>query len=114
MLSCTLVLRRARPLVFSLAQLSSTPAPVTRWGPDRLLPANSLTTSWPDGRVELRSHPHPSSSYPTTSVWTMLHQTVDRWHSGQGVMTGAQGPGEDRTGSQEGWGLGQVDLCRVP
>ena len=51
---------------------------VSRWGPDRLLPANSLTTSWPDGRVEVRTHPHPSSDYPTMSVWTMLHQTAAR------------------------------------
>ena len=55
------------------------PAPqVARWGPDRLLPANSLTTTWPDGRVEVRTHPHPSSDYPTMSVWTMLHQTAAR------------------------------------
>ena len=26
---------------------------VSRWGPDRILPASGLTTSWPDGRVEV-------------------------------------------------------------
>merc|ERR1711971_522800 len=52
---------------------------VSRWGPDRILPASGLTTSWPDGRVEIRGHPtHPSSSYPTMSVWTMLRNTVAR------------------------------------
>jgi len=58
---------------------SSSNNQVSRWGPDRILPASSLTTSWPDGRVEIRGHPmHPSSSYPTMSVWTMLKNTVAR------------------------------------
>ena len=49
-----------------------------RAGPDRVLPANSLTTSWPDGAVEVRGGPHPSQHYPPTSVWTMLQNTLGR------------------------------------
>ena len=99
---------------------TAAPAPqaqgeVARWGPDRLLPANSLTTSWPDGCVELRTHPHPSSDYLTRSVWTMLHQTVARWGPGGGQATGAgQGAGPDGPGRQAGRGLDEVELCRVP
>ena len=44
-----------------------------RVGPDRVLPANSLTTTWPDGAVMIRDqHPHESATYPPKSVWTML------------------------------------------
>jgi len=50
-----------------------------RVGPDRVLPANSLTTTWPDGAVEVRSnHPDPSNQWTPLSVWTMLQNTVDR------------------------------------
>eukprot|EP00092_Neocalanus_flemingeri_P008766 GFUD01009439.1.p1 GENE.GFUD01009439.1~~GFUD01009439.1.p1 ORF type:complete len:716 (+),score=170.32 GFUD01009439.1:61-2208(+) len=49
-----------------------------RVGPDRILPANSLTTTWPDGVVEIRTHDHPSSDYPPRSVWSMIQDTVGR------------------------------------
>ena len=40
-----------------------------RVGPDRILPANSLTTSWPDGTVEIRfSNKHPSCNNKPISV----------------------------------------------
>jgi hypothetical protein len=40
-----------------------------RVGPDRILPANSLTTSWPDGAVEIRvSDKHPSCNTKPISV----------------------------------------------
>lgn len=34
-----------------------------RLGPDRVLPASSLTTTWPDGVVEIRTNNHPSSRW---------------------------------------------------
>ena len=84
MLPCrALSLRAGRTLTAALSSYSpppSSPSPPSpsRWGPDRVLPANSLTTTWPDGRVELRQHSHPSSLYPTMSVWTMLNVTAAR------------------------------------
>jgi len=51
----------------------------SRVGPDRILPANSLSTTWPDGAVEIRfSDKHPLCQAQPISVWTMLNQTVDR------------------------------------
>merc|ERR1712117_506284 len=50
-----------------------------RVGPDRILPANSLTTTWPDGAVELRfSDKHPLCQEKPISVWTMLNNTAKR------------------------------------
>lgn len=50
-----------------------------RIGPDRILPANTLTTTVPGGTVEIRdTHPHPANKYPPISLWTMLSQTVER------------------------------------
>ena len=49
------------------------PSPDQRLGPDRVLPANSLTSTWPDGAVLIREHTdHESRAYPPKSVWTML------------------------------------------
>ena len=49
------------------------PSPDQRLGPDRVLPANSLTTTWPDGAVLIREHgEHESARYPPKSVWSML------------------------------------------
>jgi len=51
----------------------------SRVGPDRVLPANSLTSTYPDGRVELRmSDRTPQCSLPPISVWTMLNNTAAR------------------------------------
>ncbi|XP_023339812.1 long-chain-fatty-acid--CoA ligase ACSBG2 isoform X2 [Eurytemora carolleeae] len=49
-----------------------------RLGPDRVLPASSLTTTWPDGVVEIRTNNHPSSRWKPKSVWTMLNDTLAR------------------------------------
>jgi len=49
-----------------------------RLGPERVLPANSLTTSWPDGAVEIRTHNHYSSDYTPVSVWSMINDTAKR------------------------------------
>merc|ERR1711971_1046287 len=50
-----------------------------RVGPDRILPANSLSTTWPDGAVEIRfSDKHPLCQEKPISVWTMLNNTVKR------------------------------------
>lgn len=49
-----------------------------RVGPERVLPANSLTTTWPDGVVEIRTHDHHSSDYPPASVWSMINDTAKR------------------------------------
>ena len=49
-----------------------------RLGPDRVLPANSLTSTWPDGAVLIREHTdHESAKYPPKSVWTMLQVRED-------------------------------------
>merc|ERR1712209_77355 len=54
-----------------------------RVGPDRILPANSLSTTWPDGAVELRfSDKHPLCQEKPISVWTMLNNTVKRYPDG--------------------------------
>ena len=72
-------LARTSPLLPSCLRLLSTSGPaVSRLGPDRVLPANSLTTSWPDGAVIIRSHDHESSHYPPKSVYTMLQETLAR------------------------------------
>jgi len=50
-----------------------------RVGPDRILPSNSLSTTWPDGAVELRfSDKHPLCQEKPISVWTMLNNTAKR------------------------------------
>lgn len=49
-----------------------------RLGPDRLLPATSYTTTDSNGSVLIRSHDHPSSKYPTKSLYTMLRETAER------------------------------------
>jgi len=64
---------RNQGLVYNVRSLAT-----GRLGPDRILPANSLTTAWPDGAVEIRTHDHPSSDYPPHSVWTMIQETVAR------------------------------------
>ena len=49
-----------------------------RLGPDRVLPANSLTSTWPDGATLIREHTdHESAAYPPKSVWTMLQVRED-------------------------------------
>jgi len=54
-----------------------------RVGPDRILPANSLSTTWPDGPVEIRfSDKHPLCQEKPISVWTMLNNTVNRYPNG--------------------------------
>jgi len=71
----TVLLRHSRLLVrYGPIRLLSS----TRVGPDRVLPANSLTTSWPDGVVEIRTHNHPSSDYTPVSVWSMINDTARR------------------------------------
>jgi len=57
---------------------ASKEGPRERLGPDRVLPANSLTTSWPDGAVQIRTFDHPSSDFPSKSVWTMIQETRER------------------------------------
>jgi len=48
-------------------------------GPDRILPANTLTSTYPDGRVEIRfSDRTPQCRDPAISVWTMLNNTANR------------------------------------
>ena len=47
-------------------------------GPDRLLPATSFTTTDSNGAVQIRTHDHPSSEYPTKSVYTLLKETAER------------------------------------
>jgi len=51
----------------------------SRVGPDRVLPANSLTSTYPDGRVEIQmSDRTPQCGLPPISVWKMLNQTAAR------------------------------------
>merc|ERR1712142_1247086 len=60
-------------------RLASTAAKNDRIGPDRILPANSLSTTWPDGTVEIRfSDKDPRCQAKPISVWTMLNNTVER------------------------------------
>ena len=47
-------------------------------GPDRVLPANSFTSTRPEVPVKLRLGSHPSSEWPPKSVWKMLQETVAR------------------------------------
>jgi hypothetical protein len=50
-------------------RLVSTTIKGERTGPDRILPANSLTTTWPDGSVEIRfSDKHPLCQAKPISV----------------------------------------------
>lgn len=50
-----------------------------RLGPDRVLPANSHSTTWPDGAVEIRfSDRTPGARATPISIWTMLENTVKR------------------------------------
>jgi len=59
--------------------LSTSSGSRSRVGPDRVLPANSLTSTYPDGRVELRmSDRTPECQLPPISVWTMLNNTAAR------------------------------------
>ena len=67
------LLRLTRLAVSVRHQSVVRPSPDQRLGPDRVLPANSLTTTWPDGAVLIREHTdHESRAYPPKSVWTML------------------------------------------
>ena len=70
MMSSVSVLRTTRGLTRLCARLPvvSSVRLVSRLGPDRVLPANSLTTTWPDGSVIIRKYDHESSDYPPKSV----------------------------------------------
>merc|ERR1712223_1333132 len=80
----SLAIKRGRGLYHApnhLYRLASTAAANKndRIGPDRILPANSLSTTWPDGTVEIRfSDKDPRCMAKPISVWTMLNQTVER------------------------------------
>merc|ERR1712123_523752 len=75
-----LAIKRGRGLYHAPKQwyrLASTTSKSDRIGPDRILPANSLSTTWPDGTVEIRfSDKHPLCQEKPISVWTMLNNTV--------------------------------------
>ena len=79
-MSSVSVLRTTRGLTRLCARLPvvSSVRLVSRLGPDRVLPANSLTTTWPDGSVIIRKYDHESSDYPPKSVYTMLQETLAR------------------------------------
>merc|ERR1719447_570813 len=47
-------------------------------GPDRVLPANSFTSTRPEVPVKLRGGNHPSAEWAPKSVWKMLQETVAR------------------------------------
>ena len=48
-------------------------------GPDRIIPAENLTTTRPDGCVKLRDHdPQDLTSMPPISVISMMKQTVEK------------------------------------
>jgi len=67
------------PLQHGWYRLMSQSSRGDRVGPDRILPANSLSTTWPDGAVEIRfSDKHPLCQEKPISVWTMLNDTVKR------------------------------------
>ena len=85
------LLRRGRALSYSychtqaiwastrLASTTARPSREGRVGPDRVLPANSFTSTYPDGRVEIRySDRDPRCAAKPISVWTMLNNTADR------------------------------------
>merc|ERR1712106_701469 len=77
-----LAIKRGRGLYHAPKQwyrLASTTSKSDRIGPDRILPANSLSTTWPDGTVEIRfSDKHPLCQEKPISVWTMLNNTAAR------------------------------------
>ena len=53
----------------SWRRMSNQSARGDRVGPDRILPANSLSTTWPDGAVEIRfSDKHPLCQEKPISV----------------------------------------------
>jgi len=61
------------------ASTAARPTKEGRIGPDRILPANSLTSTYPDGRVEIRfSDRDPRCQAKPISVWTMLNNTAAR------------------------------------
>jgi len=83
------ILRRGRALSYSYCHThslwatsrnaSTRPSKEGRVGPDRILPANSLTSTYPDGRVEIRfSDQDPRCQNKPISVWTMLSNTANR------------------------------------
>ena len=85
------LLRRGRALSYSychtqaiwassrLAHTTARASREGRVGPDRVLPANSFTSTYPDGRVEIRySDRDPRCAEKPISVWTMLNNTADR------------------------------------
>merc|ERR1712079_232193 len=78
----SLALKRGRGIFHAPRQwyrLASTTLKGERVGPDRILPANSLATTWPDGAVEIRfSDKDPRCQAKPISVWTMLNNTVER------------------------------------
>jgi len=47
-------------------------------GPDRVLPADSFTSTQPEVPVRLRGGNHPSAEWAPKSVWKMLQETVVR------------------------------------
>jgi len=47
-------------------------------GPDRVLPADSFTSTRPEVPVKLRGGNHPSAEWAPKSVWKMLQETVVR------------------------------------
>ena len=47
-------------------------------GPDRVLPADSFTSTRPEVPVKLRGGNHPSAEWEPKSVWKMLQETVAR------------------------------------
>ena len=47
-------------------------------GPDRVLPADSYTSTQPEVPVRLRGGNHPSAEWAPKSVWKMLQETVVR------------------------------------
>lgn len=62
-----------------LASTATRPSKEGRIGPDRIVPANSHSCTYPDGSVEIRfSDRDPRCMMPPISVWTMLNQTVER------------------------------------
>ena len=57
------------PLQHGWYRLMSQSSRGDRVGPDRILPANSLSTTWPDGAVEIRfSDKHPLCQEKPISV----------------------------------------------
>merc|ERR1719376_1061283 len=71
-------------------------------GPDRLLPATSFTTTDSNGAVQIRTHDHPSSEYPTKSVYTWVKEVAWSWYSRVQCPRMAH----QQYGSCGGWGPG--------